>query len=294
MAISVEHSTSAENLGNVRIGLPIWQHASWSTSWLGEGRANMLSAYARHCTTIEGNTSFYQVPSVSTLHQWRDAVPDDFRFTFKFHQAISHASRLQHCQALIDQQLDVMLQLGPKLGMMLLQLPASFGPDRLASLENLLHYLPSTLKVAVEVRHPAFFQKGDAEKAFNQLLMATGANRMIMDTRALFKGPSTGALMDEVRTKKPHVPVNVLATSEHPVLRFVGHDDNLINDACLQPWVKKCHEWRLNRKHPYFFFHCPDNKDAPFLAQRFIDMYNQQYTQTPLRNIVDKVQPSLF
>lgn len=100
---------------------------------------------------------------------------------------------------------------------------------------------------------------------------------MIMDTRALFTGPSDSALTAEVRTKKPKVPVNVVATGNAPVVRFVGNNHDNDNAACLAPWVSKCHQWRLEGRTPYIFFHRPDNKDAPWLAAQFIDLYNQRY-----------------
>ena len=52
-----------------------------------------------------------------------------------------------------------MQPLKDKLGVMLLQLPAGFGPNKLSVLDRFLSQLPPWLNVAVEVRHLSFFEK---------------------------------------------------------------------------------------------------------------------------------------
>ena len=112
-----------------------------------------------------------------------------------------------------------------------------------------------------------------------------------MDTRALFTGPCNNALLEEVRDKKPRVPVNVIATGSTAVVRFVGNDVDDDNLRCLTPWVKKVHQWLDEGKDVYFFCHRPDNKDAPWLAQQFIDLYNYQTSSRAFNNLSIKHQP---
>ncbi|GFD67998.1 hypothetical protein KUL118_20060 [Tenacibaculum sp. KUL118] len=185
-----------------------------------------------------------------------------------------------------------------KLGAMMLQLPATFGPEKLSVLDTFLAALPQELNVAVEVRHLAFFAKGDEEKALNQLLIRHGANRIIMDTRALFTGSldaggiNRRAMLKEVREKKPRVPVNVIATGHTPIVRFVGNDVDDDNQRCLLPWVKKVKQWQSEGKDVYFFCHRPDNKDAPWLAQQFIDLYNRGEPFPVINNLAIRDQPA--
>ena len=180
----------------------------------------------------------------------------------------------------------------------MLQLPASFGPEKLSILDTFLAALPQESNVAVEVRHLAFFAKGDEEKALNQLLIRHGVNRIIMDTRALFSGPLDAggadkrAMLEEVRQKKPRVPVNVIATGHTPIVRFVGNDIDDDNQRCLLPWVKKVKIWQSEGKDVYFFCHRPDNKDAPWLAQQFIDIYNDYSSHYKLNNLALRYQPA--
>ena len=296
---------SAISRGNLYIGLPMWQHSHWPGSWFANypKTDNGLSLYAKECNTVEGNTTFYSLPNEDAVARWCESVPAGFRFTFKFHQNITHVHQLQHCDEEVAQQLSLLSPLEEKLGVMMLQLPASFGPEKLPVLDTFLASLPQELNVAVEVRHLAFFAKGDEEKALNQLLIRHGANRIIMDTRALFTGSldagenNRRAMLEEVREKKPRVPVNVIATGHTPIVRFVGNDVDDDNQRCLLPWVKKVKIWQSEGKDVYFFCHRPDNKDAPWLAQQFIDLYNNTTPSLVLNNLSIKTQPeqnSLF
>lgn len=269
-------------LGRVFIGLPLWQHASWPKCWFINPSKTQLADYSRQLNSIEGNTTFYHLPTEPVVDNWATVTPENFRFTFKFHGDISHKASLQHCDRLVTQQLNLLARMEHKLGQLMLQLPARFGPVQLPVLDAFLKRLPDDFNYAVEVRHQAFFDKGEDEKALNRLLMEHGVNRIIMDTRALFSGAADNELTAQVRTKKPRLPVNVIATSTQPILRFVGNNNRNDNRACLQPWVNKCHQWRQEGKTCYLFFHRPDNKNAPWLAQQFIGMYNQQFPDSPL------------
>ena len=180
------------------------------------------------------------------------------------------------------------------------QLPATFGPNQLTRLRIFIESNPLPVALAVEVRHPQFFAKGEVEKNFNRLLLEHSVNRVIMDTRALFATPPQSLLEVDVQNKKPKVPVNVISTGTYPVIRFVGGNHKTITEQKLIPWIRKCHQWRQEGKSPYMFIHCADNAQAPFLLQRFIELYNQINTEHKLLPLniagssIDKQQQSLF
>ena len=276
--------TNTDLLPPVYIGLPQWQHSRWPKHWFAEPAARQrgLFYYARQLNTIEGNTTFYSLPDMATVTKWAQDTPADFRFTFKLHQSITHSGALDPHHPAIAEQLALLQPLAGKLALVMVQLPASFAPQQLRQLDLLLAELTPHVNVAVEVRHLAFFSKGDEERALNQLLISHQANRVIMDTRGLFAGPADCELTAEVRTKKPKVPVNVIATGDKPVLRFVGGNDDTVNQEKLAPWIHKCHAWRQEGKTPFLFFHRPDNGDAPWLAAQFIRAYNRQYANHAL------------
>ena len=81
----------------LRLGLTMWSHNNWQQSFYGSGTkpAERLQKYAQVFHTVEGNTTFYATPSVSTVQNWRSATHDDFRFTFKLPKAITHHQMLR-------------------------------------------------------------------------------------------------------------------------------------------------------------------------------------------------------
>ncbi|MBD3585128.1 DUF72 domain-containing protein [Salinimonas sp. HHU 13199] len=275
------------------LGLPIWQHPSWPGLWLPptQARTNALNAYAGHFSSVEGNSTFYALPDSMTCQRWYESVPATFRFTFKLNQQVSHADNILLNADILGAQLSSLAHLKEKLGPLMLQLPARFSPERLPELVQFIAKWPKDYCLAVEVRHPAFFEKGHAEKSLNNLLKEHEVNRVMMDTRALFRGQVSSEAMLDAREKKPRLPLHVWASGHQPVIRFVGHDDNEINKQCLLPWVDKCHAWRMAGISPFLFLHRADNKDAPWLAHLFTDLYNKQYPEQALPAIRLSEQP---
>lgn len=254
------------------LGCPQWSSAHWKGRFFSTNcaPANMLNEYGQIFNTVEGNTSFYADPKPETINKWLMSVPDDFKFTFKIPRRFSHDMALLHCQNDLKDWLELFSPLFPKLGQIMLQLPKSCGPEYLSRIEQFCALLPKEIELGIEVRHLSFFDKSDAERRFNQFLMQNHYNRIMMDTRPLFsEQPNTEAIID-AQAKKPRVPLHVIATSNSPVIRYVGTSNLEDNRAFYRPWIKKIHTWLEEGKTPYVFFHTADNYDAPLLARQFI------------------------
>lgn len=250
------------------IGLSQWSHPNWPGQLLSKGLKSTehLLDYAHVFNCVEGNTSFYGVPDHMSLTRWAKQTPDDFRFTFKFPATVSHHGQLIDK---VPQALSFIQQLAPlneKLGMLMLQLPASSGPEQLNGLDHLLSALPNTLQYGVEVRHSAFFAKGEAERVLNRLLLEHKANRIIMDSRPVFSCPPTTPALADAQQKKPQVPVHIISTGNAPVIRFIGHPQPEYNRRFWQAWLPRIQGWLDEGKSVYLFVHTADNQFAPILA----------------------------
>jgi uncharacterized protein YecE (DUF72 family) len=229
----------------------------------------MLCQYSQIFNSVEGNTSFYADPSPSTIQNWLNKVDNAFRFTFKLPQRISHDMALTGIQGELKNWLTLFEPLFEHTGAFMLQLPKSCSPQYLSRIADFIALWPSDLPLAIEVRHLGFFQKDQHEKAFNQLLIQHQIDRVIMDTRALFsQTPNSDAIIDAQR-KKPKVPVNVIATGNRPIVRFVGCSQLTHNREFYAPWLKKLTDWQAQGKTPYVFFHTADNYDSAHLARQF-------------------------
>lgn len=254
------------------LGCPIWANKAWVGELFTSTAKNddYLSQYAQVFNTVEGNTTFYGMPTATTVAKWRAATPPTFQFCFKFPQAITHRKRLNDAEAETELFLETLAPLGERLGSFLLQLPPSFAVADVPALERYILALPQTYRYAVEVRHPDFFDDGNHEADINGLLRNLGVERVHFDTRPLRAAPPTfDSHTAEAQRKKPDLPVRFDALTDFPMVRYVSHPDIAANDEWLAEWAVVVAEWIQEGKHPYFFVHSPDDFYAPRLARRF-------------------------
>jgi uncharacterized protein YecE (DUF72 family) len=114
-----------------------------------------LKYYASRLGTVEINYTYRHFPKDSTSASWAAETPETFRFSFKMHQSVTHIKRLKGVDTSISDFLKALEPLGPRLGVVLLQLPPSFRAD-LKLLEETLEKLPKDKKFAFEFRHPSW------------------------------------------------------------------------------------------------------------------------------------------
>ncbi len=78
------------------IGCPMWGYKEWVGSFFPARTpaSDFLRLYSRRMSAVEGNTTFYALPSVATVSRWRQETPETFRFCHKVSRDISHAARL--------------------------------------------------------------------------------------------------------------------------------------------------------------------------------------------------------
>ncbi|ELY4373563.1 DUF72 domain-containing protein [Cronobacter sakazakii] len=244
----------------IYLGLPQWSHPKWVRLGI-----TSLEDYARHFNCVEGNTTLYALPKAEIVERWYAQTHDDFRFCFKFPATISHNAALRHCDDLTAEFFAHMAPLEGRIGQYWLQLPAAFGPRDLPALWAFLDTLPGNFTYGVEVRHPDFFAKGEAELSLNRGLIARGVNRVMLDSRPVHAAlPHSPAVIDAQR-KKPKVPVHALVTAQHPMVRFIGSDDMAQNAEFFAVWLAKLAQWQQTTT-PYLFLHTPDIEHAPELV----------------------------
>lgn len=257
------------------LGLPMWSNRDWSGSLYppAANSKNFLRHYCSVFNTVEGNTTFYALPSENTVRSWceqlRDAssnslstAPADFQFSFKLPKDVTHGGRLNTGDTL-TQFFHRLAPLEQAQGPFMIQLPASFGEPQLNDLAAFIQTLPAGLSFAVEVRHRVFFQKGDAEKRLNALLINNNIDRVCFDSRPLFSRPAVSAVDRDAQTKKPRLPVHAIATAQQPMVRFIGTADAHYNEQYFKPWRAKIAQWVSEGRKPFVFVHTPSNQHAP-------------------------------
>lgn len=251
------------------LGCAVWAYRNWVGSFYppGTGSDAFLRCYGERLTAVEGNTTFYSIPSTETVQRWRQETPDRFRFCLKLPRSLSHAGPLAaqiEAAAAFRRQLQ---PLGDRLGPAFLQLPPRYGPGAIADLSQFLAAWPVVQwPLAVEPRHPDWFQP-QPRQALNQLLQRYGCGRVLLDTRPVYNGVDDPQVTSDRR--KPQLPLHPDVIGEYALVRFISHPDRDRNPAYLAEWQERIRHWLAQGITVYFFVHCPQEIYSPATAIAF-------------------------
>ena len=144
-------------VARVRVGCAGWSILSRHAAHFPR-EGSHLQRYAAVFPAVEINSSFYRPHLARSYAAWGAAVPADFRFAVKMPRAFSHDARLEVALAPLRAFLGPVRELGPRLGPLLLQLPASVPFARATALRFLdrLRRLHAGA-VVLEARHASWF-----------------------------------------------------------------------------------------------------------------------------------------
>ncbi len=117
--------------------------------------SRFLAYYSSRLNTVEINHTYRRFPTEKLSASWAAATPESFAFSLKMHQSISHFRRLENVEEPLEDYLRNVKPLGPRLGVVLIQLPPDFPVD-LGRLEGVLGRLPPGQRFAFEFRHPSW------------------------------------------------------------------------------------------------------------------------------------------
>ena len=273
------------------LGCAVWAYEGWFGNFYPADlpKRESLRAYAQRLTAIEGNTTFYAVPSGETVQRWRVETPPEFRFCVKFPRAVSHQGLLVPRLDKAQDFLDRLLPLGERLGAVFLQLPPLYGPENLGDLLGFFEGLAGySVPLAVEVRHPQWWQP-EHQSILHQALGAPRSgslrdrrlSQVILDTRPIYQ--CTDDPQRYAKRRKPKLPVTFHQTATPLIVRFISHPEWRWNEAYLAEWQRFLESILQQGQTVYFFVHCPTEEHSPFTARRFYHQLQQaNLVQEPL------------
>ncbi|HVD99487.1 MAG TPA: DUF72 domain-containing protein [Cytophagaceae bacterium] len=152
---------------DIRIGCSGFYNAHWKKIFYPEEmpRKDWLSFYCEKLNTLELNNTFYKFPTLKTMSSWYQRSPADFLFSVKAPKLITHLSRFNDCEQLMEDFYSVCTEgLNEKLGCLLFQLPPSIAYDE-EKLQNIIRYIRPGFKNVIEFRHTSWWN----EKVYNTL-----------------------------------------------------------------------------------------------------------------------------
>lgn len=174
-------------------------YKEWIGSFYPDGlpSRSFLAHYSQFFDSVEIDSTFYGPPRIEQLQKWYQVTPTNFTFCLKTPRQITHDQPLSES---IDQMmafLDVVPALKEKLGPILIQFAPSFTVKGLAPLEQFLSELPTTIRYAVEFRHPSWVTEETAVLLKERNICWVSADYI-------------------------HLPKKIVRTTDFLYLRFIG------------------------------------------------------------------------
>jgi len=155
-------------VGKVLVGTSGWGYDEWVGPFYPRGldQADFLRYYSEIFITNEINTTFYNTPSRWVVENWVKKTPNNFLFSAKIPQRITHTHKLDIDNCLDDmghylEAMDPLIKAN-KLLSFLIQLPPSFNKqEHFGNLKEFIENWPgdrerSTYELVVEFRHKSW------------------------------------------------------------------------------------------------------------------------------------------
>jgi uncharacterized protein YecE (DUF72 family) len=229
---------------SIRIGTSGWSYKEWEGILYPNSKTPKLTYYSSIFKTAEIDSTFYANPTKGLVLGWVRNTPDDFEFSVKLPQSITHKKQLDlRAGAEIDlvEFLDLIdpLREAGKLGPLLIQLPPSFGASKIDKLEEFFDAIPKRknyYRFAVEFRNKSWLQE---PARVNELLKKYNVAKTIVD--------------------EPLMPVDMTATADFAFVRWHGRGQRpwynyRYTDEELQPWVERVSNQAKKTKKVYGYF----------------------------------------
>src|SRR6185436_7007577 len=126
------------------VGTSGYSYKEWKGSFYPETlpAKDMLAYYASRLHAVELNNTFYRMPQPEMIETWKSQVPENFRFSVKAPQVITHFRRLKDAAPQTRIMLKTVSALEDRLGAVIFRLPEDMKKD-LKRLETFLKVLPA-------------------------------------------------------------------------------------------------------------------------------------------------------
>ena len=228
----------------LHVGTSGYSYKEWKGNFYPEDlpAKEMLSYYSQRLPAGEINNTFYRFPQPRMIENWKEQVPDSFRFSIKASQRITHIKRINNVADETKYLLETVALLEDRLGVVLFQLPPNMKKDT-ARLAAFLDLLPATTRTAFEFRHETWF-----DDEVSNLLSEKNCALVVSDT-------------DE----KPLTEIISTADWGYLRLRRAAYDEN-----DLAEWMNRVQAQKWN--DAFVFFKHEDEGVGPKLAAQFLNL----------------------
>ena len=148
------------------IGAAGWSYDHWRGSFYPRKTKNMLEYYSKSFSFVEVNSTFYSIPSESTVESWFRKTPSNFIFSAKLLQAFTHNTFYHDVDHRYLETFFTRLRpLREKLRVIVVQFPKSFVPSNKTKeyLNTLVEEIKTLYRgiIAIELRNLLWLEERD-------------------------------------------------------------------------------------------------------------------------------------
>lgn len=230
----------------IHVGTSGWSYDHWKENFYPQEvkAAKRLSFYAQTFDTVEINNTFYRLPSEKTVENWLQEVPENFCFSIKANQYITHRKRLKDGEQSTALFFERIAPFKKRLGALLFQLPPSFKKD-LERLESFTRQLKG-YDCAFEFRHASWF----SEDTY-RLLKESNCALCLADLKGESAPEERTADFIYIRLHGPHLAYQGSYTPKE-----------------LQEWARKIAAWSKDHRIYCYF----DNDDKGYAVKEAFNL----------------------
>ena len=261
-----------------RLGLPAWAFPGWRNVYF-DAEPSVLNSYASVFNAVEGNTTFYHIPSHSNVASWLEALQGtDCKISFKLPSAVTH--QRQPDERILIQFLETINPLRDHLGPFLLQFPQWVGMEFFRRFVQGLDRVADMGTAVVEVRNPELFSHPEQ---LEPMLNHYGFGRAVLDCQSLYQGDLSHPEVVAAVHEKPDLPVLPRVYNDKAFVRLMLHPDGR-NEFWIERWATQTAQWIAEGIEPIIMIHCPNNFHCPLFAEQF-HLSLQQKVSYPLASL---------
>jgi uncharacterized protein YecE (DUF72 family) len=241
------------------VGCPIWASKNWLGGIYPEGTkaSDFLSVYASQFNTVEVNSTFYNMLNADRIAHWRDETPPGFKFCPKVFRGITESLSSPKMAALVKEFCESIAAFEDRLGLTFDQFSDYFSPNQMEFLKKFLKAWPKSLPLAVELRHPLWFNHHALLDEVVNLFYRNHVSTVITDTPG--------------RRDVLHLSL----TQPKVLVRFQGNEGDASDEERLSEWGDRLRKWsQAHLEEIYFFTHQPEDPNIPGTAKLAEETFN--------------------
>jgi len=286
----------------VLIGCSGWSYndpqekGGWLNVFYPDKITKKLQYYSQFFNTVEMDSTFYKEfylnMTKGLFMGLAKATPDNFKFSIKVPEIITHEKRLEMDKNVISDFLEFLDKISPlnntnKLGTIIIQLPPSFTIKEFAKTERFLDRLYEESEktknnnlYSIEFRHPSWNTEGTFE-----MLQHYDITSVLTDSPTK---ENLEFLSDE----------NNIATNTHATIRLHGRNNNknhywydyLYSESELNPWAGKVKKLKEQVNSVFIYFNNHYSGKAIVNAMQFKELLNKNSLTKAENTILEKAK----